>query len=170
MIQQTQSFINDILKTDKDQYENLDKVHKILEENHSKVGAPVRILQQVQELYSYLPLPVVDLIAKETHIPVSTLYGIITFYHFFTTTPRGKHVIQVCKGTACYVKGGQKILDALKRDYDLEPGGITSDKKFSLDMVRCLGCCGLAPVIAIDDTIYKKVKPSNLHNILNSFK
>ena len=144
-------------------------LQKILERNRGTAGATIRILQQAQEMCGYLPLPVLELISKELRIPLAKLYSILTFYHFFTVVPKGKHVIQVCKGTACYVKGGQKILDALKRDYYLEPGGITADGKFSLDMVRCLGCCGLSPVIAIGSDVYRKVKPADLKDILNSY-
>jgi NADH:ubiquinone oxidoreductase subunit E len=146
------------------------ELQNILERNKGKAGATIRILQQSQEFCGYLPAPVLDLLSRELNIPLSKLYSILTFYHFFTLVPKGKYVIQVCKGTACYVKGGQKILDALKRDYSLEPGGITGDGKFSLDMVRCLGCCGLSPVIAIGSDVYRKVKPTELKGILSSYK
>ena len=146
------------------------ELQKILEKNQGTAGATIRILQQAQELCGYLPLSVLELISKEVDIPLSKLYSIVTFYHFFTLVPKGKHVIQVCKGTACYVKGGQKILDSLKRDHGLEPGGVTPDGKFSLDMVRCLGCCGLSPVMAIGNDIYRKIKPSHLKDILSNYK
>ena len=146
------------------------ELQSVLEKNRGKAGATIRILQQAQELCGYLPLPVLELISAELNIPLSKLYSILTFYHFFTVVPKGKYVIQVCKGTACYVKGGQRILNALKRDYYLEPGGITADGKFSLDMVRCLGCCGLSPVIAIGNDVYRKVRPVDLKSILSSYK
>lgn len=141
----------------------------IISLNRNKSGATIRILQQVQGLIGYLPLEALQIVSKEINMPLSKLYSIITFYHFFTTVPRGKHIIQVCKGTACYVKGGQKILDSLKTQYNLEPGGTTDDRKFSLDMVRCLGCCGLSPVIAIGADVYRKVKPSQLKDILSAY-
>ena len=122
-------------------------LQRIIDGNRGTSGAPIRILQQAQELCGYLPLPVLELISRELNISLSKLYNILTFYHFFTVVPKGKYVIQVCKGTACYVKGGQRILDRLKKEYNLVPGGITADGKYSLDMVRCLGCCGLSPVI-----------------------
>jgi len=146
------------------------ELRQILDNNQGKAGATIRILQQTQELCGYLPAPVLDLISKEISIPLSKLYGILTFYHFFSTVPKGKYVIQVCKGTACYVKGGQKILDTLKKVYNLEPGGITPDGKYSLDMVRCLGCCGLSPVIAVGNDVYRKVKPASLKEILGNYK
>jgi NADH:ubiquinone oxidoreductase subunit E len=146
------------------------ELQEIIEKHRNSVGAPIRVLQLAQELCGYLPLPVLELISKEMNIPLSKLYSILTFYHFFTIVPKGKFVIQVCKGTSCYVKGGQNILDALKKDYNLTPGGITLDGKYSLDMVRCLGCCGLSPVIAVGNDIYRKVKPGYLKDILNSYQ
>jgi NADH:ubiquinone oxidoreductase subunit E len=148
----------------------LTALHSILEANRNKAGATIRILQQSQELCGYLPPEVLRFISRELGIPLSRLYSIVTFYHFFTLVPRGKYTIQVCKGTACYVKGGQKILDVLKSDYNLEPGGTTPDNKYSLDMVRCLGCCGLSPVISVGKDIYRKVKPGDLKDILNSYE
>jgi NADH:ubiquinone oxidoreductase subunit E len=146
------------------------EMQSLIEINRNAVGAPIRVLQLAQELCGYLPLPVLELISKEMDIPLSKLYNILTFYHFFTVVPKGKYVIQVCKGTACYVKGGQKILDTLKKEYNLVPGGITTDGNYSLDMVRCLGCCGLSPVIAVGKDIYRKVKPGYLKDILNSYQ
>jgi NADH:ubiquinone oxidoreductase subunit E len=146
------------------------EVLRMIENNKGTAGAPIRILQHAQEMCGYLPLPVLEIISRELNIPLSRIYSILTFYHFFSLVPKGKYIIQVCKGTSCYVKGGQKLLDSLKRDFDLEPGGITPDGKFSLDMVRCLGCCGLSPVIAVGNDVYRKVKPSQLKDILSSYK
>jgi NADH:ubiquinone oxidoreductase subunit E len=169
----TLNMLNETIKGFESEQEKLKlygELQDILDRNKGKAGSTIRILQQSQELCGYLPAPVLDLLARELNTPLSKLYSILTFYHFFTLVPKGKYVIQVCKGTACYVKGGQKILDALKRDYSLEPGGITGDGKFSLDMVRCLGCCGLSPVIAIGSDVYRKVKPTELKGILSSYK
>jgi NADH:ubiquinone oxidoreductase subunit E len=169
----TLNMLNETIKGFESEQEKLKlygELQLILDRNKGKAGSTIRILQQSQELCGYLPSPVLDLLARELNTPLSKLYSILTFYHFFTLVPKGKYVIQVCKGTACYVKGGQKILDALKRDYSLEPGGITGDGKFSLDMVRCLGCCGLSPVIAIGSDVYRKVKPTELKGILSSYK
>jgi NADH:ubiquinone oxidoreductase subunit E len=146
------------------------ELQKVIDEHRNAVGAPIRIMQLTQELCGYLPLPVLEIISKELDISLSQLYSILTFYHFFTLAPKGKHVIQVCKGTACYVKGGQKILDSLKKDFNLTPGGITPDGKYSLDMVRCLGCCGLSPVMAVGDDVYRKVKPGQIKDILSNYK
>jgi len=142
----------------------------IIQRNNDKSGAPIRILQQVQELCGYLPLSALNTVSREIDIPLSKLYSIITFYHYFTLVPHGRHIIQVCKGTACYVKGGQKILDFLKREYNLEPGGTTADRRFSLNMVRCLGCCGLSPVMSVGEDVYRTVKTSQLKDILGYYK
>ena len=146
------------------------ELQRILERNRETAGATIRILQQTQELCGYLPGPVLELVSRELDIPLAKLYSILTFYHFFTLSPKGKYVIQVCKGTACYVKGGQRILDVLKKDFHLGPGETTQDGRFSLDMVRCLGCCGLSPVMAVGNDVYRKVKPSSVKEILSSYK
>jgi NADH:ubiquinone oxidoreductase subunit E len=146
------------------------QIRKIVEANHSRAGAPIRVLQQVQGLVGYLPPEVLRAVSKEMGIPLSELYGITSFYSFFSMVPKGKYVLQVCMGTSCYVKGAERILKSLKKDYNLEAGGITSDGKFSLEQVRCLGCCGLSPVMAIRENVYRKVKPSQVKDILSSYK
>jgi len=145
-------------------------VNEIIRKNQGKAGALIRVLQQAQGLLGYLPAPVIKTISRGMKIPLSEVYGIISFYHFFSTIPKGKHVIQVCTGTACYVKGGQKILDALKTDWGLEPQMTTPDGRLSLETVRCLGCCGLSPVMAIGNKVFRQVKPSQLKGILNAYR
>ncbi len=146
------------------------KIKDIIEANRNLKGALIRILQSAQSLYGYLPSQVLTIISDEMKVPLSEVSGIVSFYSFFSTVPKGDHVIQVCMGTSCYVKGGQRILDTLKKDYGLESGGTTSDKKFSLETVRCLGCCGLSPVVAVGEDIYRRVKPGKIGNILSSYK
>jgi NADH:ubiquinone oxidoreductase subunit E len=148
----------------------LQQIRKIVETTNGQAGAPIRVLQQVQGLVGYLPPEVLKTISREMKIPLSELYGITSFYSFFSMVPKGKYVIQVCLGTSCYVKGGQRILDTMKKDFGLESGGITPDGKFSLETVRCLGCCGLSPVMAIRENIHRKVKPSQLKEILSSYR
>jgi len=148
----------------------LQQIKKIVEATDGQAGAPIRVLQQVQEFIGYLPLEVLQAISKKMRIPLSELYGITSFYSFFTMVPKGKYVIQVCLGTSCYVKGGQKILDTLNKDMGLESGGTTPDGKFSLQTVRCIGCCGLSPVLAIKEDVHRKVKPSQLKDILSSYR
>ena len=146
------------------------QIQRVIDDTGGQAGALIRVLQQAQGLIGYLPEPVLRTISRDLNIPLSEIYGIISFYHFFTMVPRGKYVIQVCMGTCCYVKGGQRILDTLKKDFGLEPGGITPDGKFSLETVRCLGCCGLSPVMAIVDDIHRKVKPGEIKDILTAYK
>ena len=147
----------------------LQQIKKIIEATDGQAGAPIRVLQQVQELVGYLPSEILEAISREMRIPLSELYGITSFYSFFTMVPKGKYVIQVCLGTACYVKGAERLIKTLKKDFGLEPRGITADNKFSLDTVRCLGACGLSPVMAIGQDIHRKVRPSQLKRILNSY-
>jgi NADH:ubiquinone oxidoreductase subunit E len=150
--------------------ETLAQLQTIIATNKGKSGASIRVLQQAQGLIGYLPPLLLETISRSMGISLSELYGIVSFYHFFALKPKGRHVIQVCMGTSCYVKGGQRILNAFKRDYCLEPGEITSDGKFSLEIVRCLGCCGLSPVMAIGSDIHRKIKPSKLAEILSAYK
>ena len=146
------------------------EIQKVIAETAGRPGALIRVLQKAQGLMGYLPAPMLKAIATELGVPLSEVYGIVSFYHFFTMVPRGKHVIQVCMGTSCYVKGGEGIMTALKKDFGLEPEGITADGLFSLEMVRCLGCCGLSPVMAIGEDVHRKVKPSHVKDILKSYR
>jgi NADH:ubiquinone oxidoreductase subunit E len=150
--------------------ETIAQLQKIIASNQGKAGAAIRVLQQAQGLIGYLPPPILETVSRSMSIPLSEIYGIVSFYSFFALKPKGKHIIQVCMGTSCYVKGGQRILNSFKRDYGLEPGGITPDGKFSLEIVRCLGCCGLSPVMAIGTDIHRKIKPSKLAEILSGYK
>ena len=109
------------------------------------------------------------LIAKELNIPVAKVYGIVSFYSFFTMIPKGKYPISVCLGTACYVRGGEKVLDELKKQLNVEVGGTTNDRKFSLDVLRCIGACGLAPVITIGDKVYGRLTPDQIKGILAEY-
>ena len=147
----------------------LQRIKRIVEATDGQAGAPIRVLQQVQEHVGYLPPEVLQAISNEMKIPLSELYGITSFYSFFSMVPKGKYVIQVCLGTACYVKGAERLIKTMKKDFGLEPRGITADNKFSLETVRCLGACGLSPVIAIGKDIHRKVRPSQLNEILNSY-
>jgi NADH:ubiquinone oxidoreductase subunit E len=148
----------------------LQQIRKIIEATNGQAGAPIRVLQQVQGIVGYLPPEVLKTVSKEMNIPLSELYGITSFYSFFSMVPKGKYVIQVCLGTSCYVKGAERLIKTLKRDFNLESGGITPDGKFSLETVRCLGCCGLSPVIAIRENVHRKVKPSHMKDILSSYR
>jgi len=145
------------------------EIQKIVDDNRGKAGSLIRVLQQAQGIVGYLPKPVMATVSYDLKVPLSEVYGVASFYHFFSMKPKGKYVLQVCLGTSCYVKGEDKIIDRLKKDWNLEPGGITPDGRFSLEIVRCLGACGLSPVMAVGAEIHGRVKPSKLNEILDSY-
>lgn len=132
-------------------------------------GEVINVLHKVQGEYGYLSAEVQQVIAEELHIPVSRVYGIVSFYSFFTMTPKGKHPISVCLGTACYVRGAEKVLDELKRQLGVEVGGTTPDGKFSLNCLRCVGACGLAPVAMIGDKVYGRLTPDKVKEVLAEY-
>ena len=146
------------------------KLDQIIERHRGKRGALIPILHEAQELFGCLSEDVQLRVAESLGISPAEIYGIATFYSFFTLQPRGKHKIAVCLGTACYVRGASEILSALKKELQVEVNGTTSDGKFSLEVVRCLGACGLAPVMMIGDNVYGRVKPDEVPNILKEFK
>ncbi|MCY6371454.1 NADH-quinone oxidoreductase subunit NuoE [Clostridium ganghwense] len=150
--------------------ERLEKTQQIIEEHKEVKGALIPILHQIQELYGYLPEEALHLVSKELKISMSEIYGVATFYSLFTLEPKGKHVIRVCMGTACYVKGSQSIVEKLNSILGIEVGKTTKDGKFTLEAARCLGSCGLAPVMMIDDRVYGKVTPDDVIKILEEYK
>jgi len=135
-----------------------------------KPGMLIPLLQQTQKLYGYLPENAIHKISQELGIPFSEVAGIVGFYSFFSTIPKGKTVIRVCQGTACYVRGGKDVLSAFKNKLKISVGETTKDKQYSLETNRCFGACGLAPVIMINDHVIQRVKPSNVGDILKSFE
>ncbi len=142
----------------------------IIEKNKYKPGSLIPVLQQAQELIGYLPPSVQRLIAKGLNIPVSEVHAVVSFYSFFTMKPKGKHNLRVCLGTACYVKRSAEILEKLKDFLKIQQGEITPDKRFSLETVRCLGACGLAPVVVVDHDTYGAVDPVKATEILEQYK
>lgn len=148
----------------------IDRIMEIINTNKHKPGALIPILEQVQEVLGYLPPTVQRIIAKELNIPVSEVHGVVSFYSFFTMKPKGKYNIRVCMGTACYVKRGQEILEKLKEKLGIEEGGITEDRKFSLETVRCLGACGLAPVVMVGSNVHAGVDPVRVDELLKQYE
>ena len=130
----------------------------------------INVLHKTQEVFGYLPAEVQQVIAEELNISAAKVYGVVTFYAFFTMKPKGKHKISVCMGTACYVRGAEKLVDELKRELNIEIGDVTSDGKFSLDCLRCVGACGLAPVMLIGDKVYGRIEAKDVKEILDSYK
>ena len=135
----------------------------------NKPGEVINVLHKVQGEYGYLPAEVQELVAKELGIPVSRVYGIVSFYSFFTMTPKGEYPISVCLGTACYVRGAEKVLDAFHRALNVEIGKCTADGKFSLNTLRCVGACGLAPVAMIGDKVYGRLTPDLVPGIIAEY-
>ena len=136
----------------------------------NKPGEVINVLHKVQGEYGYLPAEVQELVAKELGIPVSRVYGIVSFYSFFTMTPKGEHPILVCLGTACYVRGAEKVLDELKRQLGIGVGEVTPDGKFSLNCLRCVGACGLAPVIEVGEKVSGRMTPDRVKDVLAEYK
>ena len=130
----------------------------------------IAVLHKAQELYGYLPVPVLDEIAQEMGIPTAHIWGVATFYHYFNLTPPGQHVISICLGTACYVRGAAQILQTLRDELKIDMGQVTPDGLFSLQPARCLGACGLAPVVMIDDKIHGELTPKKMIQILNQYR
>ena len=149
--------------------EQLAQLDKVIEENRDQKGAMLAILQQAQDIYGYLPEEVQRHIALALDIPFSEVYGVCTFYAQFQLNPKGEHPISVCLGTACYVKGSGKVMEKIEEKLGITSGGITSDLKFSLDATRCIGACGLAPVMTVGDDVYGRLEPSMVDGILAKY-
>ena len=145
------------------------KMLEIIENSEHGSDHLVKLLQEIQGELGYVPEAAQRLVAQKTHTPVSQVYGILSFYNFFRLFPPGRHQVSVCLGTACYVKGSKTILNKIKEKYKLLPGQTTEDRKFSLDTVRCLGCCALAPVMAVDSNIYARNNPNKVIEILQKY-
>jgi NADH:ubiquinone oxidoreductase subunit E len=143
-----------------------ERLNEILEEYQYKDGGLIPVLQIAQGLFGYLPENVLRHIATGMDKPYSEVAGVVGFYSFFSTQPRGENVIRVCLGTACYVRGGKQVLDALKKELAIDVGETTDDKTFSLEIARCFGACGLAPAIMINDDVHQRVKPARIKQIL----
>ncbi len=133
-------------------------------------GGLIPALQTAQEIFGYVPEFAMKRISESLDIPMATVYGVVTFYHFFSLEPRGIYTIRVCLGTACYVLGAQSVLDAFREHLDVEIGGTTEDRIFTLEAGRCFGACGLAPVIMVNDTIHQRVSPEDVPNIISEYR
>ncbi len=146
------------------------RLDEIISRYKNKPGSLIPVLQEAQELVGYLPPVVQRHISKGLRIPVSEVHGVVSFYSFFTMKPKGKHNIKVCLGTACYVKGAEEIVKKFSDGLKVDVGGITTDKKFSLETVRCLGACGLAPVVVVDKDIHGSVNPVKAMELLKEYE
>ena len=149
--------------------ELLARLDKVLTEYRDKPGALIPVLQIAQGIFGYLPEVALKRIALGLGKSYSEVAGVVGFYSFFTTVPRGKHLIRICLGTACYVRGGVAVMDAFKKELGIDIGGTTEDRLFSLEIGRCFGACGLAPVIMIDDDVHHRVKPKRVNEIIAQY-
>lgn len=145
------------------------ELQTVCAEHGNDAGELINILHAAQGIFGYLPREVQELVAFYLHIPVSRVYGVVTFYSFFTMTPKGKYPISVCLGTACYVRGAEKVMDEFKRQLEIKVGETTSDGLFSLDCLRCVGACGLAPVVTIGGKVYGRITPEKVRDILSDY-
>lgn len=134
-----------------------------------KKGALIQVLHKAQEIFGYLPFIVQSFISKKLNIPVSKVYGVVTFYSYFTTEPRGKYVINICMGTACFVKGSGDILKEFEKELDIKPGETTPNGNFTLEILRCVGACGLAPVVTVNNKVYGHFKTEQVKEILSEY-
>lgn len=153
-------------ETDQEKYA---RIGEMIEEYRHREGSLIQILHMAQGIFGYLPLELQQFIAGKLGLPLSEVYGVATFYSFFATKPRGENTIRVCLGTACYVRGGKKIVERLRELLGIEVGDTTADGKFTLEVMRCIGACGLAPAITINDQVYKQVNPEKLQGIVEKY-
>jgi NADH-quinone oxidoreductase subunit E/NADP-reducing hydrogenase subunit HndA len=148
----------------------IDKIKEICKKFNNQGGELINVLHQTQSHIGYLPAEAQELIAKELKISSAQVYGVVSFYSFFTMIPKGEYPISVCLGTACYVRGAEKVLDEFKRLLKINVGETTPDGKFSLTALRCIGACGLAPVIMVGDQVHGRLAPDDVQGILDKYK
>jgi len=146
------------------------KVDEIVERYRGEEGSVLNVLLDIQDELRYLPREALERVSEKMKVPLARLFGVATFYTAFSFVPRGRHTVQVCLGTTCYVRGSQKILDRIKGEMGIEPGGTTKDLRFSLESVRCVGCCAIAPVVMIDKRAHGKMDVSKVAEVLAKYK
>jgi NADH-quinone oxidoreductase subunit E/NADP-reducing hydrogenase subunit HndA len=147
----------------------LNEIDRVIEQYKGKPGSSIPVLQRCQAIVGYLPPPVQKIIARGLGLTPADIHSIVSFYSFFTMKPRGDHNIRICLGTACYVKRVEEVINKLKNDLKIDIGEVTEDKKFSIETVRCLGACGLAPVMVIDEETYGAISPKKIPDILKEY-
>ena len=150
--------------------EEYKKIEEIINRYRNKNGALIQVLNEIQKEIGFLPISAQKKVANGLDIPEKEVYGVTTFYSFFSLTPQGKTNIRACLGTACFVKGGKKIAERIEKELGIKPGETTEDRRYSLNVNRCLGACGIAPVIMINDKIHQKVKPDKVMDIIKTYE
>jgi len=148
----------------------VNQIKEICAQFENQEGELINVLHQVQSKLGYLPAEVQEVIAKELKMSVAKVYGVVTFYSFFTMLPQGKHPISICMGTACYVRGAEQVLAEFKRQLSIEVGQTSPDGKFSLSSLRCVGACGLAPVVTVGEKVYGRVSPQQVNKIIAEYQ
>lgn len=149
--------------------EKFKKLDRVIERYAGQQGMLIRILQKAQDIFGYLPAKVQSYISERLNVPISTVNGVVSFYSLFSQEPRGKYTISVCLGTACYVKGAQEILDAIKEELQIDVDQTSLDGLFTIRATRCIGACGLAPVISINEDVYGRLSPDDIPSILHRY-
>ncbi len=149
---------------------NAGKVESLIDSYVDKKEQLISLLQDIQSEYNYIPQDVLIKISQKLDIPLSQVFSVATFFQAFSLKPRGRHTITVCLGTACHVKGGQRLVDKMERDFGLKPGKTTEDERFTLETANCLGCCALGPVVVVDGKYESQVNPEKLDKILKNYK
>jgi NADH:ubiquinone oxidoreductase subunit E len=148
----------------------IEDLDRIVDAHLEEPGGLIPVLQEAQELIGYLPEEALRHVSSRLAVPYSEVAGVVSFYSFFVTVPRGRHTVRTCLGTACYVRGGKEVLASLKRELGIEVGGTTGDRMFSLEVGRCFGACGLAPVVVVDEDVHQQVKPSHIPQLLAPYR
>ena len=156
-------------KQPNDHHQKLERIAAVIAKYDAKPSNLIMILHAAQGIYGYLSYDVQKFIADKLDMPVAEVSGVVSFYSFFSTKPKGEHTIMVCMGTACYVRGGKKLVDAIQKRLNVEIDGTTEDGKFTLSRARCIGACGLAPAMMIDNTVHKSVNPNKIESILSKY-
>lgn len=149
--------------------EQIARLDDIISRYKDKPGGLIPVLEEAQVTLEYLPIGIQKRIAKGLNLPLSRVYGVVTFYSFFTMTPRGRHTVRVCLGTACYVRGGKAIAEHLVKEFGIKEKETTADRRFTYETVRCLGACGLGPVVVIDEDVHGRIKPGKVKEILSQY-
>jgi len=157
--------------SEKDEHdEKLAKLNAVLEEFKDQPGALIPVLHKAQQIYGYLPEEVQYHISQGLRVPLADVYGVVTFYALFTMTPRGEHNIAVCLGTACYVKGAGELVSKVTEELDVKIGEVSEDRKFSMEATRCIGACGLAPVLTLNEEVHGRLNADQLGELLQKYK
>jgi len=150
--------------------EQVAKLDEIIARFKGKPGGLIPVLEEAQVTLDYLPISIQKRVAKGLNLPLAQVYGVVTFYSFFTMKPRGRHTIRVCLGTACYVRGGKTIAESIVKEFNIAEGETTPDRRFTYETVRCLGACGLAPVIVVDENVHGRIKTQKMKSVLDEYQ